>query len=195
MPHHDRASLDGLAPIDAVPHRRRDGVVRHTTCPSAFPDKVDGARGRPQSATAIAIQLVSIRHRSIRGRVPLLAHLVVTGQPHPNEPIGMATIMAMCEYAAVGNADVLEATGVEWHFVPDADPDGTRLNEGWFDGPWTREHYARTLLPSGRRSPGRVDVSVQGRRLRRRHADARDGRADGRDRSGPADRGGVVAQR
>ena len=56
----------------------------------------------------------------------------------------MATIMAMCE-ALLSNDEALEATGVEWHFVPDADPDGTRLNEGWFDGPWTREHYARNF--------------------------------------------------
>ena len=61
----------------------------------------------------------------------------------------MATIMAMCEYL-LGNPDVLDATGAEWHFVPDADPDGTRLNEGWFDGPWTREHYARHFYrPAG----------------------------------------------
>ena len=84
------------------------------------------------------IHLVSFRVDSARGDV------LVIGQPHPNEPIGMATVVAMCERFAADPA-ALEATGASWHFVPCADPDGTRLNEGWFGGPWTREHYARNF--------------------------------------------------
>ncbi|CAF1258044.1 unnamed protein product [Didymodactylos carnosus] len=30
-----------------------------------------------------------------------------------------------------------------WHLIPCVDPDGTRLNEGWFAGPFTIRNYAR----------------------------------------------------
>jgi len=83
-----------------------------------------------------AIELISIAAPGARGRA------LVIGQPHPNEPIGMATIMAMCE-ELLADPETLAATDCDWHFVPVADPDGTRLNEGWFAGPFTREHYAR----------------------------------------------------
>lgn len=82
------------------------------------------------------IELVSITAPGSRGRV------LVIGQPHPNEPIGMATVQSMAR-RLVEDPDLLAATGSDWHFVPVADPDGTRLNEGWFAGPFTREHYAR----------------------------------------------------
>src|SRR5262245_11417764 len=62
--------------------------------------------------------------------------------PHPNEPIGGMTVQhlgrLLCEDAAL--RDELDFS---WHFIPCIDPDGTRLNEGWFAGPFTRRHYAR----------------------------------------------------
>jgi hypothetical protein len=39
-----------------------------------------------------------------------------------------------------GVAAALDAT---WHIVPCIDPDGARLNEGWFANPTDRRHYAR----------------------------------------------------
>src|SRR5690606_37540367 len=36
-----------------------------------------------------------------------------------------------------------EALDYTWHFIPTVDPDGSRLNEGWFAGPFNRTHYAR----------------------------------------------------
>jgi hypothetical protein len=58
----------------------------------------------------------------------------------------MATVMSLCERLLTD----LSETGVDWHVVPVADPDGTRLNEGWFKGPITREHYARNFYrPEG----------------------------------------------
>lgn len=74
--------------------------------------------------------------------------VLVIGQPHPNEPIGMATITALAARLA-SDPDAVAATGVKWHFLPCADPDGTRLNEGWFAGPWTREFYARHFYRPG----------------------------------------------
>jgi hypothetical protein len=62
--------------------------------------------------------------------------------PHPNEPIGGMTVhylgRLLCEDAALR-----DELGFSWHLIPCIDPDGTRLNEGWFGGPFTRRHYAR----------------------------------------------------
>jgi hypothetical protein len=96
--------------------------------------------GRSRGGTAL--QLLTVKAAESRHRV------LVIGMPHPNEPIGMATIMALCD-RLVGHPDVLDATEADWHFVPCADPDGTRLNEGWFRGPFTREHYARNYFRPG----------------------------------------------
>ncbi|MFI9402534.1 M14 family zinc carboxypeptidase [Nocardia sp. NPDC052316] len=78
-------------------------------------------------------------------------HLIVFGNPHPNEPIGMATIRHLLGRLARGEADTLGAT---WHFVPCVDPDGTRLNEEWFAGPFTRTAVARGYYrPAGSEQP------------------------------------------
>jgi hypothetical protein len=89
-----------------------------------------------------AIQLVSV------GRSDATTSALVIGQPHPNEPIGMATIITIWDRLLADGAG-LEGSDVAWHFVPCADPDGTRLNEGWFAGPWTRAHYARNFFRPG----------------------------------------------
>jgi hypothetical protein len=66
----------------------------------------------------------------------------VFGMPHPNEPIGAMMIVhftrLLCE-----DASLREALDYTWHFIPTVDPDGSRLNEGWFAGPFQRSHYAR----------------------------------------------------
>ncbi|WP_225732471.1 MULTISPECIES: M14 family zinc carboxypeptidase [unclassified Nocardia] len=66
--------------------------------------------------------------------------IAVFGNPHPNEPIGMATIRHLLGRMIADEALTLGAT---WYFVPCVDPDGTRLNEGWFAGPLTRTRLAR----------------------------------------------------
>ncbi|MCC3332504.1 M14 family zinc carboxypeptidase [Nocardia abscessus] len=67
-------------------------------------------------------------------------HILVFGNPHPNEPIGMATIRHLLGRMAADDAATVGAT---WHFLLCVDPDGTRLNEGWFAGPHTRTSVAR----------------------------------------------------
>jgi hypothetical protein len=66
----------------------------------------------------------------------------VFGCPHPNEPIGAMMVhhftRLLCE-----RPDLREALGYTWHFIPCVDPDGTRLNEPWFAGPFTISNYAR----------------------------------------------------
>jgi len=69
-------------------------------------------------------------------------HFFLVGCPHPNEPIGAMMIhhlsRLLCEDAALR-----EAFGATWHVIPSIDVDGTRLNEGWFAGPYTPKNYAR----------------------------------------------------
>src|ERR1044072_9371458 len=54
---------------------------------------------------------------------------LVFGGPHANEPAGFLTVRrlasVLCENAA-------ERRGFTWHFIACVDPDGARLNEGWY---------------------------------------------------------------
>ncbi|WP_158226932.1 M14 family zinc carboxypeptidase [Amycolatopsis vastitatis] len=65
--------------------------------------------------------------------------LVFAG-PHPNEPIGFLTVAhlvrLLCEVPEL-------RYGYTWHCIGCIDPDGARLNEGWYAGPFTRRNYAR----------------------------------------------------
>ncbi len=67
---------------------------------------------------------------------------------HPNEPIGFWTAMRLAEDLC---ADERFRTGCRWHIIGCIDPDGTRLNEGWFRGPWDRVAYAEQFY---RPAPG-----------------------------------------
>ncbi|MFF3242497.1 M14 family zinc carboxypeptidase [Streptomyces sp. NPDC002870] len=64
--------------------------------------------------------------------------VLVVGGPHPNEPIGLLTVVHLAKLVAENE----EARGrYTWNFIPCLDPDATRLNEGWFAGPYTIRHY------------------------------------------------------
>lgn len=65
-------------------------------------------------------------------------HALVVGGPHPNEPIGLLTVLTLARLVAT--EPTLRA-GLTWHFLPCIDPDGTRMNEGWFAGPRTIRRY------------------------------------------------------
>ena len=69
-------------------------------------------------------------------------HALVFAFPHPNEPVGGLTAIVLAELLG-RDAALREELDFTWHIVPCVDPDGTRLNEGWFGGPFTRTHYAR----------------------------------------------------
>lgn len=60
--------------------------------------------------------------------------------PHPNEPIGAMLIQFLLDELIENEA---LRGGYTWHLLPCVDPDGTRLNEGWFAGPFTIRNYAR----------------------------------------------------
>lgn len=69
-------------------------------------------------------------------------HALVFAFPHPNEPVGGLTSLALAELLC-RDAYLRERLDLTWHVVACADPDGARLNEGWFRGPLERTHYAR----------------------------------------------------
>jgi hypothetical protein len=69
------------------------------------------------------------------------ADAVVIGGPHPNEPIGGVTVAVLARLLCE-DAVLRTELGFRWHLVPCADPDGTRLNEGWFGRPGDRRAYA-----------------------------------------------------
>jgi len=61
--------------------------------------------------------------------------------PHPNEPIGAMTLEALSQRLVAD--DELRGKRYTWNLIKCIDPDSTRLNEGWFKGPFTVSHYAR----------------------------------------------------
>lgn len=69
-------------------------------------------------------------------------HALIVAMPHPNEPIGALTAVELARILCEDSA-LLDSLDFSWHIIPCIDPDGTRLNEGWFKGPFTRSHYAR----------------------------------------------------
>jgi hypothetical protein len=62
--------------------------------------------------------------------------------PHPNEPIGSMMLEALSARLAE-DSSLRDALGYTWTLVKCIDPDGTRLNEGWFKGPFSVKNYAR----------------------------------------------------
>ncbi|RWZ51552.1 peptidase M14 [Labedella phragmitis] len=69
-------------------------------------------------------------------------HALVVGGVHPNEPIGFHTARVLAEHL-LAEPEFFARFDTTWHIVPCIDPDGARLNEGWFANPGDRSHYAR----------------------------------------------------
>jgi len=75
------------------------------------------------------------------------------GFPHPNEPIGSMTLEYLTGRLAEDD-DLRETLGYTWHIVKCVDPDGARLNEGWFKEEFTPLTYALNYY----RPPGKNQV-------------------------------------
>lgn len=69
------------------------------------------------------------------------SHLLFAGV-HPNEPIGFRTIEQLASLVCT-DAELRARLDATWYVIGCIDPDGTRLNEGWFADPGSRTHYAR----------------------------------------------------
>ena len=75
------------------------------------------------------------------------------GFPHPNEPIGSMTLEYLSRRLAEDDT-LREELGYAWYIVKCIDPDGARLNEGWFKGEFTPLRYALNYY----RPPGKNQV-------------------------------------
>jgi len=74
---------------------------------------------------------------------------LVFGGVHPNEPIGGLTALHLARTLCAA-PDLRHRLGYSWTLLPCIDPDGMRLNEGWFKGPFVRSHYGRHFYrPAG----------------------------------------------
>lgn len=78
---------------------------------------------------------------------------LVVGGVHPNEAVGFHTVGELAR-TLLESPDLLPQLGFSWHLVPNIDPDGTRLNHGWFDRPGDRAAYAEHFYrPAPDRQP------------------------------------------
>ncbi len=66
---------------------------------------------------------------------------LLVGLPHPCEPVGSVMLDYLSRRLAE-NPHLTDDLGFSWHIVKCIDPDGTRLNEGWFKGPFTLRQFA-----------------------------------------------------
>lgn len=65
--------------------------------------------------------------------------------PHPNEPIGAMTLEYFSR-ALAENDELREGLGFTWYMIKCIDPDGVRLNENWFKGPFNVYTYAKNYF-------------------------------------------------
>jgi hypothetical protein len=78
---------------------------------------------------------------------------LIFAMPHPNEPIGSMMLDYLSERLAVDD-DLRNSMDYTWYLIKCVDPDGTRLNEGWFKGPFSITNYARNYY----RPPSHLQV-------------------------------------
>lgn len=113
---------------------------------AAFPS-VDAVQAELEEIAAAHPGLVRLRRIGVsRLGEPLRAltvgdgpaDAVVIAGPHPNEPAGTLTALTLIRLLCQDPASL----GHRWHIVACADPDGARLNEGWYATPGDRRTYA-----------------------------------------------------
>lgn len=98
---------------------------------AAFPELVE-TRVLGTSRMGRPIELVSIGSGS--------KSALMVGAPHPNEPIGCATVEQLMDML-VRDAGLRESLGYRWHFIKAIDIDGIALNDGWLKKPLTPRNY------------------------------------------------------
>ena len=93
------------------------------------------------------VRIETVGHSTDGDPIPMLRighgeeQLLFFACPHPNEPIGAMTLEALSQQL-VEDSELL-GERYTWNLIKCIDPDSTRLNEGWFKGPFTITHYAR----------------------------------------------------
>lgn len=96
-----------------------------------FPDRVQ-VRCVGHSRKGAPIQLIQIGHGS--------KNALVFACPHPNEPIGSLTVDFLTRELA-SNEALEKELDYTWYFIKCIDIDSTRMNEGWFKGPFGITNY------------------------------------------------------
>jgi len=76
---------------------------------------------------------------------------LIFGFPHPNEPVGSLTCIELVKILL--NNEKLR-NRYTWYIIPCVDPDGAKLNEGWFKGKFTIKKYAYNFF----RPPGKYQI-------------------------------------
>lgn len=131
----DLMTIDDIL-MKSVPNYTRfftvDELFNHTrTVAFQHPD-IAKYRIVGYSRNAEAIPMLSVGNGS--------KSILLYACPHPNEPIGSLLVDFLLD-AVFQHPELL--VNYTWHLLPCVDPDGTRLNEGWFAGPFTIRHYAQ----------------------------------------------------
>lgn len=128
--------MDYLKALQSVPDYQRfytlDEMLNHAKEVVQQNPKLARYQEVGHSTDGEPIPMISIGD----GPTPLLLFAC----PHPNEPIGAMLVQFLLD-ELVANEKL--RSGYTWHLLPCVDPDGTRLNEGWFAGPFTIRNYAR----------------------------------------------------
>ncbi len=138
--------LDGFPTVDELLERVE---ALHT----AFPDLLTVRRvGTSRLGEPIPAYTLSVRAGEDAASGDQTTCLLVGGI-HPNEPIGSHTLVRLLE-DLLHDDSLRERLGVVWHVIPCIDPDGMRLNEGWFDDAFDAETYFREFY----RPPGDEQV-------------------------------------
>ncbi|HHW27792.1 MAG TPA: zinc carboxypeptidase [Firmicutes bacterium] len=76
-------------------------------------------------------------------------NVLAFASPHPNEPIG-STMLEFLTRKIASDPKLWKDLDVTWYCIKSVDPDGTKLNEGWFKGPYNILNYARNFFrPAG----------------------------------------------
>lgn len=76
-------------------------------------------------------------------------NVLLFASPHPNEPIG-STMLEFLTRKVAEDETLWRDLDVTWYCIKSVDPDGTRLNEGWFKGPFNIFNYACNFFrPAG----------------------------------------------
>ncbi len=76
-------------------------------------------------------------------------NVLIFASPHPNEPVG-STMLEFLTRKVAEDRELREGLDLTLYCIKSVDPDGTKLNEGWFKGPFTIYDYARNFFrPAG----------------------------------------------
>ncbi len=66
------------------------------------------------------------------------------GCPHPNEPIGTMMLDFFTQELARNN-ELRDSLDYTWYIIKSSDPDGTKLNENWFNNPSSITSYMKNF--------------------------------------------------